>query len=205
MKALRAFRLVAWCVVAICTLLLIIGYLLQSGGGKRFGEPDTSSTPAIGRPFELVSHRGQVIDNAVLKGKPYLAFFGFTHCPDICPTTLFELSDLMSELGPAASGFNVVFISVDPERDTQQLLNEYMTSFDRRILALRGTPEQTATAVKAFSAYARKVPTEDGSYTMDHTAGVYMMDANGSFKGTLDMHESREVRMKKIRNLMTGS
>lgn len=75
MKALRAFRLVAWCVVAICTLLLIIGYLLQSGGGKRFGEPDTSSTPAIGRPFELVSHRGQVIDNAVLKGKPYLAFW----------------------------------------------------------------------------------------------------------------------------------
>ena len=204
MKALRAFRLVAWCVVAIVTLLLIIGYLLQSSGGKR-GEPDTSSTPSIGRPFELVSHRGQVIDNAVLKGKPYLAFFGFTHCPDICPTTLFELSDLMSELGPAASGFNVVFISVDPERDTQQLLNEYMTSFDRRILALRGTPEQTATAVKAFSAYARKVPTEDGSYTMDHTAGVYMMDANGSFKGTLDMHESREVRMKKIRNLMTGS
>ena len=205
MKALRAFRVVAWCVVAIFTLLLIIGYLLQSGGGKRVGEPDASSTPSIGRPFELVSHRGQVIDNAVLKGKPYLAFFGFTHCPDICPTTLFELSDLMSELGPAASGFNVVFISVDPERDTQQLLNEYMTSFDRRILALRGTPEQTATAVKAFSAYARKVPTEDGSYTMDHTAGVYMMDANGSFKGTLDMHESREVRMKKIRNLMTGS
>lgn len=204
MESLKAFRLVAWCVVAIITLLLLIGYVSQSDTSRRLGVSDTTSTPAVGRPFELVSHRGQVIDNAVLKGKPYLAFFGFTHCPDICPTTLFELSDLMSELGPAASGFNVVFISVDPERDTQQLLNEYMTSFDRRILALRGTLEQTATAVKAFSAYARKVPTEDGSYTMDHTAGVYMMDANGSFKGTLDMHESREVRMKKIRNLMTG-
>ncbi len=204
MTALRAFRLVAWFLVAIITLLLIAGYVLQSGGDKRFSEADTSSTPAIGRPFELVSHRGQLIDNAVLKGKPYLAFFGFTHCPDICPTTLFELSDLMSELGPAASGFNVVFISVDPERDTQQLLSEYMTSFDPRILALRGTPEQTATAVKAFSAYSRKVPTGDGGYTMDHTAGVYMMDADGGFKGTLDMHESREVRLKKIRNLMAG-
>ena len=203
MESLKAFRLVAWCVVAIITLLLLIGYVSQSDTSKRLGVSATTSTPAVGRPFELVSHRGQVIDNAVLKGKPYLAFFGFTHCPDICPTTLCEWSDLLSELGPAASGFNVVFISVDPERDTQQLLNEYMTSFDRRILALRGTPEQTATAVKAFSAYARKVPTEDGSYTMDHTAGVYMMDANGSFKGTLDMHESREVRMKKIRNLMT--
>lgn len=85
MKALRAFRLVAWCVVAICTLLLIIGYLLQSGGGKRFGEPDTSSTPAIGRPFELVSHRGQVIDNAVLKGKPYLAFFWLYALPRHLP------------------------------------------------------------------------------------------------------------------------
>jgi protein SCO1/2 len=157
---------------------------------------------AIGKPFKLVSHNGQNVDDASLKGKPYLAFFGFTHCPDICPTTLFELTDLMSELGPAADRFNVAFIRVDPERDSQELLRTYMTSFGSRIMALRGTPEQTQTAVKAFAAYARKVPTDGGSYTMDHTAGVYLMDANGDFRGTLDMHEPREVRLRKIRNLV---
>lgn len=161
-----------------------------------------ASVPAIGKPFELTSHRGEIVNNATLKGKPYLAFFGFTHCPDICPTTLFELTDLMAELGPVADQFNVAFISVDPERDTQELLKAYMTSFDPRIFALRGTAEQTQTAVKAFAAYSRKVPTEGGNYTMDHTAGVYLMDAYGGFKGTLDMHEPRDVRLQKIRNLV---
>ena len=163
-----------------------------------------TSTPAIGKPFELTSHSGAVVNNAMLAGKPYLAFFGFTHCPDICPTTLFELTYLMKELGPTADRFNVAFISVDPDRDTQELLKLYMTSFDRRILALRGTPEQTETAVKAFAAYAKKVPTDGGDYTMDHTAGVYLMNADGSFKGTLDMHEPREIRLQKIRNLVDG-
>jgi len=125
-------------------------------------------------------------------------------CPDVCPTTLFELTDLMTELGATADRFNVAFITVDPERDTSEMLAGYMASFDTRIMALRGNPEQTQTAVKAFAAYARKVPTDGGNYTMDHTAGVYLMDADGDFKGTLDMHEPREVRLQKIRNLLNS-
>lgn len=191
-----------WCLVAIVSAgLLVFANVLPLRPGIQAAD---ASAPVIGKPFELVSHKGQVINNAVLKGKPYLAFFGFTHCPDICPTTLFELTDLMKELGPMADKFNVALISVDPERDTQEMLKGYMTAFDSRIMALRGDANQTETALKAFAAYAKKVPTDGGNYTMDHTAGVYLMDENGTFKGTLDMHESRETRLNKIRNLVAG-
>src|SRR3546814_5497793 len=122
---------------------------------------------AIGGPFELTTHRDGALTNEDLKGKPYLVFFGFTHCPDICPTTLFELTSLMQDLGPDAEKITPLFITIDPERDTQELLASYMTSFDSRILALRGTTEQTDQAVKAFAAYFKKVPLESGNYTMD--------------------------------------
>lgn len=205
MKGVRIFRIVTWCLVAIvATWLVVSGYVLPLRESETEVAADMA-TPAIGKPFELVSHKGEVVNNASLRGKPYLAFFGFTHCPDICPTTLFELTDLMNELGPLADKFNIAFISVDPERDTQGMLDSYMTSFDTRIMALRGNSEQTETAVKAFAAYARKVPTEGGNYTMDHTAGVYLMDAEGRFTGTLDMHEPREVRLQKIRRLVNTS
>ncbi len=203
MKGLRIFRTVTWILVAI-----VAAWLLISGNVLPFRQEEAASsetsTPAIGKPFELTSHKGAVVNNATLKGKPYLAFFGFTHCPDVCPTTLFELTDLMTELGATADRFNVAFITVDPERDTSEMLAGYMASFDTRIMALRGNLEQTQTAVKAFAAYARKVPTDGGNYTMDHTAGVYLMDADGDFKGTLDMHEPREVRLQKIRNLLNS-
>jgi len=205
MTGWKIIRVGIWGLVALVTAWLIIfGRELPLRQSERTDGRD-SSTPNIGRPFQLVSHNGQVINNDALRGKPYMAFFGFTHCPDICPTTLFELTDLMKELGPAADDFNIAFISVDPERDTQEILKGYMSSFDPRIMALRGDAEETATVVKAFAAYSRKVPTEDGNYTMDHTAGVYLMDGKGGFRGTLDMHENREVRLHKIRNLLAGS
>jgi protein SCO1/2 len=205
MSGLKIFRIVIWGMVALLAAwLFILGNRIAPPEGQSINVMEPS-TPAIGKPFELVSHTGRVVNNYTLRGKPYLVFFGFTHCPDICPTTLFELTDLMKELGPVADEFNVAFISVDPERDTKDLLSGYMTSFDPRIIALRGDLDQTETAVKAFAAYFRKVPTEGGNYTMDHTAGVYLMDAKGGFKGTLDMHESREIRLQKIRNLLATS
>jgi protein SCO1/2 len=142
-----------------------------------------------------------VIDNASLAGKPYLVFFGFTHCPDICPTTLFELTDLLQKLGPDADRVTPLFITVDPERDTQQALAAYMTAFDPRILALRGDKAATDVAVKAFAGYYRKVPT-DGGYTMDHTAGVILIDAAGEFAGKLDMHEPRGTTLAKLKRLV---
>lgn len=205
MKTLRTFRLVGWAFVAVvATLPFVFSYVLPSKHADGVLMSETP-TPAIGKSFELTSHEGVVVNNGTLAGKPYLAFFGFTHCPDVCPTTLFELTDLMKELGPEADKFNVVFITVDPERDTQGLLKLYMSSFDPRIMALLGTADQTDKAVKAFAAYARKVPTGGDNYTVDHTAGVYLINAEGSFRGILDMHEPREVRLQKIRNLISAS
>ena len=198
MKGWRTFRIVAWGLVAVVLVMLMIASYLT----MRAEHTNQSGIPAVGKPFRLTSHQGQVVDNASLAGKPYLAFFGFTHCPDICPTTLYELSGMMSELGDQANEFNVIFITVDPERDTPQLLQEYMTSFDPRILALRGSESDTQAAVKAFAAYAQKVPTDGNTYTMDHTAGVYLMDAFGVFRSMLDMHEPQEVRLQKIRNVL---
>lgn len=155
----------------------------------------------IGGPFTLTDNTGKRVTEKDFLGKYMLVFFGFTHCPDICPTTLLELTGLLADLGPAADQITPLFITVDPERDTQEMLASYMTSFDPRILALRGTKEQTDEAVKAFAAYYEKVPLEGGNYTMDHTAGVYLIDAEGEFMGTLDLHEPRENQLQKLRRL----
>lgn len=195
-------RVTAWAMVA-----MLLGILNGAGGilllEQRRNEADNRPIDAatIGGKFRLTSHNGDTVDNAWLAGKPYLLFFGFTHCPDICPTTLFELSELMNELGTAASRLNVLFVTVDPERDSQQVLADYMSSFDERIRALRGSREETDTVIKAFAAFARKVPTQGGDYTMDHTAGVYVMNADGRFANMLDMHESREIRLGKLRRI----
>lgn len=201
MNRVRLFRICVWGAV-----VLLAGFLLVS---TMLPEPQapaeaSTGTARVGGPFTLTSHEGERIDNQSLVGRPYLVFFGFTHCPEICPTTLFELTDLMSELGAEADKFEVLFVTVDPERDTQALLASYMTSFDSRITALRGSAEETETALKAFSAYAKKVPLEGEQYTMDHTTGVYLIRGDGSFGGILDMHEPRETRLQKVRRLVSS-
>jgi protein SCO1/2 len=199
--ALRSIRRIAWAAIAGTLLVLGAGFALSSMGW--IGPPILSSSkPAVGGPFELTSHKGETFNNVRVAGKPYLVFFGFTNCPEICPTTLLELTDLMTELGPAADRFTPLFVTVDPERDTQASLAEYMGAFDPRIVALRGTPEQTAAAVKSFAAYYRKVPLEGGGYTMDHTASVILMDAKGEFFGTLDIHEPRETSLAKLKRFL---
>lgn len=201
MNRVQMFRYGVWAAIVVLGGILIVSTPLFGGNPSS----DTSSgTAKVGGPFSLVSHTGKRVDNQSLVGRPYLAFFGFTYCPDICPTTLFELTDLMAELGPVADAFEVLFISVDPKRDTQEALIRYMTSFDNRITALRGSAEETDAALKAFSAYAEKVPLEGGEYTMDHTAGVLLMRADGGFGGMMDMHEPRETKLEKLRRLATG-
>lgn len=204
MNALKAIRIVAWGTIVVSAGLLLgfSGILPWSQQAPTPATVTGSGVAAIGGPFELTTHRGQTFTNADVAGKPYLMFFGFTHCPDVCPTTLSELTSLMEELGPDADRFTPLFITVDSERDSQEKLAEYMTAFDSRIIGLRGTPEQTDAAVKAFKAYYKKVPLEGGEYTMDHTAGVFLMSADGRFIGTLDMHEPRETQIAKLRRLI---
>ncbi|AZN70032.1 SCO family protein [Georhizobium profundi] len=201
MSFVRLFRIGVWVAIAVLGTYLVVSTQMTA---QR--QPVEASTGAarVGGPFSLVSHEGERVDNQSLAGRPYVVFFGFTHCPEICPTTLFELTDLMGELGPDADKLEVLFVTVDPERDTQDMLAGYMTSFDSRITALRGTAEETEAALNAFSAYAAKVPLEAGQYTMDHTAGVFLMRGDGSFGGVLDMHEPRETRLEKLRRLASA-
>lgn len=163
-----------------------------------------TGTALVGGPFRLATHRGGMLSDKDLFGRPYAVFFGFTHCPDVCPTTLYELTGLLEDLGPDADRLEVLFMTVDPERDTAEQLAAYMSPFDPRITALRGTVEETDAAVKAFKAYYRKVPLEGGEYTMDHTAGIILMGADGRFKGTLDLHEPKEIQVAKLRRLIVN-
>lgn len=136
---------------------------------------------AVGGPFTLTDHNGQPISDQDLKGRPFLVFFGFTHCPDVCPTTLFDVSEVLRALGPDGRGVRALFITVDPERDTPEKLKDYLASFDSRIIGVTGDPQAIAAVEKAYRVYAKKVPLDGGGYTMDHTALVYLMDKEGRF------------------------
>lgn len=165
-----------FCAFAAGALVLVAGVTLLMPG--RAG-PALSS--AVGGPFKLVDDGSQPVTEAVLKGKPSLVFFGFTHCPDVCPTALFEMSEIFRALGPDADKAQAFFITVDPERDTPEIMKSYVSSFVPQIHGLTGTPEQIEVVKKEYRVFSRKVPLKDGDYTMDHTAVVYLMDKAGNF------------------------
>src|SRR5262245_26423519 len=159
----------------------------------------------IGGPFALVDHRGKPVTERDFLGKPTVVFFGFTHCPDVCPTTLYELSNMLAQLNSDGDRLNVLFITVDPERDTPEQLALYLSSFDPRITGLSGTSESIAAAVDAYQAYTRKVPLKDGDYTMDHTAAIFMMDSKGQYVGTISHRETEAAMRAKLRHLLDSA
>ena len=163
------------------------------------------STLAIGGPFELIDTKGHKVTQNDLLGKPSALFFGYTYCPDICPTTLAELTRLMKELGPDADKLNVVFVTIDPARDTAGELATYLSSFDPRIRGLTGTAAQIATIAKAYHVYYARVAGEGRNYSMDHTATVYLMNAKGGFVGTLSTEEDDRTSLAKLQRLVRGA
>ena len=163
-------------------------------------QPSASKVP-IGGPFRLTSHEGKTFTDQDLKGKPFAVFFGFTHCPEVCPTTLYDLTQDLEALGKDADRMRVAFITVDPAQDTPELMKTYLASFDPRIVGLTGTEEEIAAVAKTYKIYYRKVPTESG-YTMDHTATILLMDSRGEFYGTSNFQESEAVRREKLRQLI---
>jgi protein SCO1/2 len=149
------------------------------------GAAGTLLASAIGGPFHLVDQNGKPFSDADLKGKWQLVFFGYTHCPDTCPTTLNELSLALDNLGKGAKGdVGIVFITVDPERDTPDVMKSYVGSFDAPIAALTGSPDAVAEAAKAYRVYYAKHKRPDGGYDMDHSAVIYVMDPQGRFTAT---------------------
>jgi protein SCO1 len=137
-----------------------------------------------------------------MKGKPYLVFFGFTHCPDICPTTLFQMSQLMRKLGPDADRAGALFITVDPGRDTPAIIKDYLASFDPHLRGLTGDQVAIDQAVKDYRVYAKKVPLQGGDYTMDHTAIVYLMDKDGQFVAPFDLQRSADAEAAELRRYL---
>jgi protein SCO1 len=144
-------------------------------------------SPEIGGSFSLIGQDGRVVTNADLAGRPYLVFFGYTHCPDFCPTALFDISAVFKELGPNKK-VAALFVTVDPERDTPDILKTYLENFDSRIIGLTGDPRTTEAIAKAFRIYAKKVPGDkSGEYTVDHTGIVYLMDKRGIFVSAFNL------------------
>ncbi|WP_315835802.1 SCO family protein [Bradyrhizobium prioriisuperbiae] len=147
---------------------------------------------AIGGPFQLSDQTGKAVTEKSLQGRPTLIFFGFTHCPDVCPTSLFEMSEVLRAMGPDADKVNAYFVSVDPERDTPTAMKDYLSSFDPHLKGLTGNPEAIAKTISAYRVYAKKVPLKDGDYTMDHTALIYLMDRNGRFVSPFNIKRKPE-------------
>lgn len=147
----------------------------------RFESTDISGT-SMGGDFAMVDHTGQPRKLSDYKGKVVLVFFGFTHCPDVCPTTLSEAAAAMKALGTRSNNVQVLFVTVDPERDTQELLGQYVPAFDPRFVALRGTREQLEAAAKQFKVFYEKVVLPSGTYTMNHSAGTFVLDPQGRLR-----------------------
>lgn len=190
--------------LSACAFLLVAATGWALFRPARPGAEQAQPSVRIGGPFELVSHQGTRVSDRDLKGQPFTVFFGFTHCPEVCPTTLWEMSEALKELGREADKLKVLFISVDPTRDTPEFLASYLESFDQRILGLTGGEQEIDSVGKSYRAYWRKIPTQDGDYTMDHTASVYLMDAQGKFVGTISYGEDHASRMEKLRRLLAG-
>lgn len=193
---IRKIRIVLWLLVGV--LGSYVGYYtFTEPGYKRASTSD--KVAEIGGPFSIASTKGGRLTNEDLLGKPWMLFFGFTYCPDVCPTTLLEMTQWLKELGDKSKDLQAVFVTVDPERDNIEHLTEYMSSFDKRIIGLSPTIDELAKLAKDYKIYYKKVPNDDGDdYSMDHSSAVLLFDRNGQFRSTVDYHEDPKTAVKKL-------
>jgi protein SCO1/2 len=180
-------------------LVIFAGVFLYATGNFGGTRPAAS---AIGGPFKLVDQNGHQITDVDLKGRPFLVFFGYTHCPDVCPTTLFDVSEVLRALGGDADRAGALFITVDPERDTPAVLKDYLSSFDPHLRGATGDRAAIDVVEKAYRVYAKKVPTQSGEYSMDHTALVYLMGKDGRFVAPFNLKRKPEEAAADLRRYM---
>ncbi|KQW28827.1 copper resistance protein CopZ [Rhizobium sp. Root274] len=199
---MKAVRIVLW--TAVIIMAGALGWLTYSVTQSN----DKIAEAPFGVPFQLVDQNGKPISEQAFRGKPTALFFGFTHCPEVCPTTLFELDGWLKKVDPEAKGLQAYFVTVDPERDTPEILGQYISNVTDRVKGIAGDPAKVAEVIKGFRVYAKKVPLDeskpDGDYTMDHTASVFLLDAQGRFKGTIAYGENPDTAVKKLEYLMKG-
>ena len=202
---MSSLRLFLWMMVAVALFgfgaLAVSGYSLRSSGIAGAGP---SPGVPLGGPFELIDQQGQKVTEAIFRDKPSVTLFGYTHCPDVCPTGLMQMASWAEELGADADTLRFVFVTVDPERDTQQVVGDYVTAFSDRIVGITGDPKAVHAMTKDYKIYSKQVPLENGDYTMDHTASIILQDAEGNFVGTIDGKEAPDVGLAKLRRLVAG-
>ena len=195
----RSARILLVSAAALAGLVLCFSLVLLAGGlMSPTGAPQTA---AIGGPFRLTNQNGATVTEQDLKGAPFLVFFGFTHCPEVCPTTLFEISEIFRKLGPDADRARAVFVTIDPERDTPAALKDYLSSFDPHMVGLTGDAAEIAAVAKAYRVYYKKVPLEQ-DYTMDHTTIAYLMDKEGRFVSPFSLKRTTDAAAADLRRYL---
>lgn len=193
-------RILLWGSLAVAAVALGLGtrlfYDRMEGGAAGVAD--------LGGAFELVDHDGEAITEAAFEGQPSALFFGFTHCPEICPTTVYEIENWMQSLGPDAEEFRAWFVTIDPERDTPAVLKEYLEYQSDRVTGISGPPEDVLAMADDWRVYHNRVPLEGGDYTMDHTSLVYLLDEDGRYADLIRYGEEHESAVAKIRALLDG-
>ena len=196
---MRSLRIVLWVLVAIAAA--VFAYVMLKPVPTAQPQDEAFSLASFGGPFTLTGSDGKPFTSSALSGKPYGIFFGFTHCPDVCPTTLARMVKLRNKLGAGARPFEIVFVTVDPERDGPAEVGKYAELFNSSVIGLTGTPAQISQVKKQFGIYSRKVPNQSGSYSVDHTATVLLFDRNGRFTGTIAPEESDTAALAKLKRI----
>ncbi|RFC65518.1 SCO family protein [Fulvimarina endophytica] len=184
--------------------VLALSFLVAAGFSLAFIEDGDRARPSD-TALAMTDQHGNPVTREIFKGKPTALFFGFTHCPEVCPTTLSELTVAARNLGEKADELNVVFVTVDPERDTPSVLADYVGAFDERIVALTGSQDQLGAMARDWGVFYEKVPLEDGNYTMDHTSTVFLINRAGEFTGTIGYGEDIGMAARKLLRLVDQS
>ena len=195
---MKRLRILLWVVVAFAAAAF--AFLMLRPEPQRQAQGETFSISGTGGPFTLTGSDGKPFTSTSLNGKPYAIFFGFTHCPDVCPTTLARLVKLRNQLG-GARPFEILFVTVDPERDGPAEVGKYAELFGSPVTGLTGTPAQIEQVKKQFGIYSRKAPDQSGGYSVDHTSTVLLFDGQGKFVATIAPEESDRPALDKLRRL----
>lgn len=193
-KSLRTFRIVLWSLVVVVAVAATALYLFR---------PPARPLGLTGQEFALASTQGGTFTQEDLRGAPSLVFFGYTFCPDVCPTTLAETTAIRQELGLAPEQLRIIFVTVDPERDTLDMVKSYVEGYDPSVIGLVGDADQTEDVKAAFGAFSEKAgEPNDPYYLVNHTASTFLIDADGSFEGTIAYEEARDTAVAKVRRLV---
>ena len=212
---MKTFRYILWAAVGLAAL--IVGAMTWFMGQQRAQtallsgpQPIAQSTTdqagsgfMVGAPFSLIEANGEPITEAAFAGRPTVLFFGFTYCPEVCPVSLFQVSTLLDEMGDEKRDLQAFFISVDPERDTPESLESYISPFAHNIRGITGDVAGIEALAQAWSIHVEKVPLDDGDYTVDHTASMILLDRHGNFRGTFDHTDPSALQLEKLRLIST--